>query len=124
MANDDGREVAANIFDRTAKLAGGLATSVPAPASAALLVAAGISAAIAGLLRSLGVDGAKEAIDELVKDRDKGRIAPADVAADDATIANAVSDLYDDDGRGDIAVEDKPKRKRSSSRRKAKKATE
>jgi len=96
--SDDGRETAANIFDRTAKLAAGLAPTLPDPAGAAVLVASGIAAAIAGMIRSLGIDGAKEAIEYLVAHKNDGMITDAHVARDDATIANAVSEMYDDDG--------------------------
>ena len=115
--SNDAKETAAAIFDRTAKLAGGLASTAPGAAGAALLVASGISAAVAGLIRALGIDGAKKAIDELTARRDEGRISPADVAADDAKISGAVSDLYGSEEK----PKSKPKRKRSSSRRTTKK---
>jgi len=97
----DTRETAANIFDRTAKLAAGLARGVPDPASTALTVASEISAAVAGLIRAIGVDGAAEAINELAARRDEGTITPADVAADDDSIVDAVLSMYDGDDEGD-----------------------
>ena len=97
MSGDDGREIVANIFDRTAKAAASLGATLPDPAGAALKIGAGIASAIAGLLRSLGVDGAAEAIDELVARRDEGVITNAHVASDDASIAAGVSAMYEDD---------------------------
>jgi hypothetical protein len=107
MSNDDGREIVANIFEKTAKAAASLGAGLPDPAGAALAIGAGIASAIAGVIRSLGIDGAKEAIDELVARRDEGVITDAHVARDDDSIVAAVSSLYDDDDddEGDDAEE-------------------
>lgn len=94
---NDGREIVANIFDRTAKAAASLGATLPGTAGTALKIGAGIASAIAGVIRSLGIAGAKEAIDDLVARRDEGVITDADVARDDAEIAKGVSDLYGDD---------------------------
>lgn len=94
----DAREIAANIFDRTAKLAASLGSRTPGPGGTALTVTSGIAAAVAGLIRSIGVGGAAEAINELAARRDEGVITPADVAADDDSIVDAVSSLYRDPG--------------------------
>lgn len=95
--SDDGRETAANIFDRTAKLAAGLASGTPGLGGLALAGAAGIAKTVAGIIRALGIDDAKKAIDELVARKNEGTITDADVAADDDSIVDAVSSLYDDD---------------------------
>ena len=106
MSDNDARETAATIFDRTAKLAGTLASGTPDPVGAALKIAAGIATAVAGIIRSLGIDGAKAAIDELVARRDEGVITDAHVARDDATIADTVSSMYGDDDDGDDERDD------------------
>ncbi len=93
----DARETAASIFDRTAKLAASLSKGARGTAGTALAAAAGISAAVAGIIRALGVDGAAEAIGELAARRDEGMISKDDIAKDDDSIVDAVSSLYGDD---------------------------
>lgn len=100
--DNDGREIAANIFDKTSSAAAALASTLPAPANVAVGVAAAIAAAIAGLLRALGVDDVQAAIDALVEERDRGAITDEHVARDDSEIMAAVSELYaDDDDAGE-----------------------
>ena len=95
MSDSEASETAAAIFDRTAKLANGLAAGMPDPAGAALKIAGSISGVVAGIIRSLGIESAKAAIDGLVARRDEGAITDAHVARDDGEIAAAVSSLYD-----------------------------
>ena len=101
----DARETAANLFDRTAKLARTASKGTPDPAGAVLLVASGIAAAVAALIRNLGVDGAAEAISDLAARRDEGAITPADVIADDAGIVDAVSSMYRDEAKAKADAE-------------------
>lgn len=93
----DKREVAATIFDRTAKLAGALASRASGDVGLALGIAAGISKAVAVIIRALGIEDAGKAIDELVARKNEGVIGDDDVAADDAEIASEVSDMFADD---------------------------
>lgn len=95
---DDGREIAATIFDGAATTAGKIAEIVPDPiAKAALSIGEGIAAVVGALIRSVGTAGAEELINELVKRRDEGVITASDLEADDASIAKAVSDMYKED---------------------------
>lgn len=94
----DKREVAATIFDRTAKLAGTLATRASGDVGLALGIAAGISKSIAVIIRALGIEDAGKAIDELVTRKNEGVITDDEVAADDASIARGVSDMFAGDG--------------------------
>ena len=90
----DSREVAASIFERTSRLAATLADRTPGAPGTALGVAASIAAVVAQLIRSLGVDDAQDAIQELVAGRDEGRIGDDDIAADDAAVADRIGELY------------------------------
>lgn len=87
-------EVVASIFERTAKLAAGMAAGAPPEVALALGVGAGLANVVAVLIRSLGIDDTKKAIDELVAARNVGKIGDAELEADDASIAGAVADMY------------------------------
>jgi len=117
----DGKETAANIFDRTGKLAATLAGRSEGGAALALGVAAGISKAVAAIIRAVGVEDAGVLIAALARDKGAGTITPADVARDDDSIVDAVSSLYlDADGGSPSAVDEldppasKPVRRRKS----------
>ena len=89
-------EVVASIFERTAKLAAGMTAGASPEVAVALGVGAGLASVVAVLIRALGIDDAKQAIDGLVAARNDGKIGDAEVADDDASIAGAVADLYAD----------------------------
>lgn len=92
--SDDGREVAASIFERTAKLAATLADRTPGAPGAVLGIAASIAGVVAQIIRDMGVDDAGEAIAGLVEYRDDGRIGGDELAADDAAVADRIGELY------------------------------
>jgi len=89
---------AANIFERTAKLAAGLAEGMPGAPGRGLRIASGIASTVAGLIHALGIDDAQKVIEELVARRDVGVITSGDVVADDASIAGSVEALFNVDG--------------------------
>ena len=91
----DNRETAAAIFDRTAKLAGTLAGRSEGSAATALGVAAGISKAVATIVRAMGVKDAGVLIEGLARDKNDGKISNADLREDDKKVADAVDDMYD-----------------------------
>lgn len=92
--HNDGRDIAANIFDKTAGAAASIGAGLPDPAGLALKIAAGIAKAIAVLIRAVGIDDTAKAIEELVARKREGVITDDDLADDDDAIAGAVSDLY------------------------------
>lgn len=94
--SDNKSETAAAIFDRTGKLAATLSEGSSGSASIALKIAAGISKALAAIVRAIGIDDAGALIEALAKEKADGYITPAEVVKDDAKIASAVADLYDD----------------------------
>ena len=106
----DARETAANIFDRTSKLAAGLAERSPGDAGLALGIAAGISKAIAAIIRAVGIEDAGKLVDELARDKNAGVITDAELAKDNAEIASVVSGLYNDGTPREEAFELKLKR--------------
>lgn len=92
---DEGRELAANIFDGAAASAAMIAAMLPEPFKAAVTLGGGIASLIGKLVRSIGVDDSAALIGELVKRADEGKITDAHVARDDAEIARLVSELYE-----------------------------
>jgi len=115
---DKSKNTAANIFDRTSRLASGLAEGVHGNAASGFLLAAGISKLVATLIRTFGAEDAKALIEELAKRRNEGTISDDDVASDDASIAKSVQDLFDVDADPDVsskaAKSSKSKRRASS----------
>ena len=91
---DDHRETIAALFERTAKLATGMVPGAPTELAAALAVGATVANVIAGLVRSAGVDGAALALASLAERRSEGAIRVTDLAVDDASIAEAVADMF------------------------------
>lgn len=91
---DDGREVAASIFDGAATTANAVALVLPEPFASAVKVGAGLASIVGKLIRSIGTDNTKELMKELQRRRDEGKITDAHVARDNAEIADAVSALY------------------------------
>lgn len=86
----DGREQVASIFDRTSVLMGkrdGLAFTV----------GSGLATVVATLVRSLGPEGAKKQIEDLMARKDDGVITDDDLASDDVKVMETVSGLYDGD---------------------------
>lgn len=95
---DDGRELAATIFDWTAATAITVADLIPdSTIKAALSTGGAIAKVIGKLIRSVGTSNADELIKELVARRDEGIITADGLKIDDASIAKAVADLYEDE---------------------------
>jgi len=99
---DDGRELAANIFDTASATATALASVLPDPiAGVVLKAAAGLASLVATLVRSVGTDNAAELIAELQQRRDEGKITSAHVARDNKTISDAVAEMFVDTDNSD-----------------------
>lgn len=97
--SDDGRDIAANIFDGAAATAAKLAEVIPDPvAKSALKIGAALAGIVGGLIRSIGTDNTKALMEELQRRKDEGKITDAHVARDNTEIADAVSKLYTNSG--------------------------
>ncbi len=93
---DDGREVAASVFEMAAAAGSAIAPSLPDPFRAAAVIGASLASLTSKLVRSIGTDNTAALIEELQRRRDEGKITDAHVARDDAEIAEAVSAMFAD----------------------------
>lgn len=94
---DDGREIAADVLDGAAELAAKIASSSGDPvAGLAVGIGAAITKIVAELVRSIGADGAKKAIEELKRrvDAGEGVITAADIEEDDQYVDQYIRDLF------------------------------
>lgn len=91
----DGREFAAAIFDGAARIANDLAKLIPdLTAKTALGIGAALAATVGALVRRVGLTGAEDTINELERRKSEGVILANDIAQDDSSIGNAVSEFY------------------------------
>jgi len=93
----DIRDLAADVLEHAAGFGRSRARRSEGSQALGFEVGAAIASAIAELIRALGVDDAKKAIDELVARKNEGAIDDDDLRADDASIREAVADMFADD---------------------------
>ena len=93
----DVRDFAAEVFDHAAGFGKARARRVVGSKALGFEVGAAIASAVAQLIRSLGADDAKKAINDLVARKNDGTIDDDDLRADDASIREAVADMFADD---------------------------
>lgn len=94
--SDDGRALAAAIFETAGATAGAVATAVPDPTlRGALYAASSLASIIATLIKSVGASSAHDLIKELGERKDEGRITDAEISADGQKIERELREWFD-----------------------------
>ena len=91
------KDLVASIFEAGSDYSKTLSKAVSDPTlSSALRVGSGIAKVVATLIQSLGVEGTRDAIAELVARKNEGVISNDDLSDDDKAIFAAVSEMFND----------------------------